>query len=211
MNSSSKFELLNMNKNLNYYNQNAEDFVENTFSVDMKPLYDVFLKYVKPKGYILDVGCGSGRDALYFSNHGYIVDAFDYSNELVKKAREKTGLPIRVHSFYEISDIDKYDGIWACASLLHCERNKILMVMQSLVNALKSEGIGYVSFKYGDQDRVDEHGREFIDFDESSIAQLFESLSNIVILKQWITNDNRIANNNIWINILFQKQESICE
>jgi 2-polyprenyl-3-methyl-5-hydroxy-6-metoxy-1,4-benzoquinol methylase len=42
--------------------------------------------------YILDVGCGSGRETLVFKNKGYKVDAIDYSEELVKKATQLTGV-----------------------------------------------------------------------------------------------------------------------
>ena len=63
---------------------------------------------------ILDLGCGTGRDSLAFKNKGYQVDAMDYSEALVKKATELTGIPVRQQSFYELEDVEIYDGIWAC-------------------------------------------------------------------------------------------------
>ncbi|WP_338040958.1 hypothetical protein [Marinomonas algicola] len=65
-----------------YYNMYAEDFAENTLSVDMSALYQCFLPLIPLQGHILDAGCGSGRDAKYFQSLGYEVSAFDASSEL---------------------------------------------------------------------------------------------------------------------------------
>jgi 2-polyprenyl-3-methyl-5-hydroxy-6-metoxy-1,4-benzoquinol methylase len=64
---------------------------------------------------------------LAFKKKGYQVEAIDYSAELVKKARELT-IEVRQQSFYELNEA-KYDGIWACASLLHCERDRLTEVL----------------------------------------------------------------------------------
>ena len=113
-------------KTIDYYNKHAEEFTTSTFEVDMKSLYQPFLAELPEGARILDVGCGSGRDTLAFKNKGYQVDAIDYSEELVKKATRLTGIPIKLKSFYEVDDYEAYDGIWACASLLHCERSRLL-------------------------------------------------------------------------------------
>lgn len=196
-----------MNNTLNYYNNNAESFIDNTFLVNMENLYQPFLRYVKQGGWILDVGCGSGRDSLYFKTHGYNIEAFDYSPELVQLAQEKTGLPIRLQSFYDLDEHSLYDGIWACASLLHCARNRLPEVMQKLINALKIDGICYLSFKYGENDRADQ-GREFTDLNEQQAQQLLKSFNNILLLQQWITIDNRPDHDESWLNIIIRKVEN---
>lgn len=192
-----------MSDTTNYYNERAVEFVENTFHVDMINVYEPFLEYVQQGGKILDVGCGSGRDALYFKNAGFVVDAFDYSENLVKLAKEKTGLDIQHQSFYDLDAVNEYDGIWACASLLHCERNRLIEVMQKIVNALKTNGVCYVSFKYGDQDR-NKDGRSFTDLNNEQAQILVNSLENIELLKQWITIDNRFDRQEQWLNIILQ-------
>lgn len=189
----------------NYYNEQAVEFVENTFKVDMSNVYKPFLEYVPQGGKILDVGCGSGRDALYFKNSGFVVDAFDYSESLVKLAKEKTGLDIQHKSFYDLDSVNEYDGIWACASLLHCERSRLIEVMQKIVDALKTNGICYVSFKYGDQDRTKD-GRSFTDLNEEQVKELLNQFGNIQLLKQWITVDNRPDRQEKWLNILMINQ-----
>ena len=196
-----------MNNTLNYYNNNAKSFIDNTFLVNMENLYQPFLRYVKKGGWILDVGCGSGRDSLYFKTHGYNIEAFDYSPELVQLAQEKTGLPIRLQSFYDLDEHSLYDGVWACASLLHCARHRLPEVMQKLINALKIDGICYLSFKYGENDRADQ-GREFTDLNEQQAQQLLKSFNNILLLQQWITIDNRPDHDESWLNIIIRKVEN---
>lgn len=188
-----------------FYNQNAFLFFENTFHVDMKNIYEIFLKYMPQGGKILDVGCGSGRDALYFKNAGFVVDAFDYSESLVELAKEKTGLDIQHQSFYDLDVVNEYDGIWACASLLHCDRGRLHEVMQKMMNALKANGVCYVSFKYGDQDRTQD-GRSFTDLNEEQAQVLLKSLENIELLKQWMTMDNRPDRQEKWLNLLVARR-----
>ena len=153
-------------KTIDYYNQYADDFAEATLYVDMESLYQPFLAELPESAHILDVGCGSGRDTLAFKNKGYHVEAIDYSEELVKKAIRLTGIPVKLQSFYEIDADQAYDGIWACASLLHCERSQLVEVIGKLISVLKPGGVLYISFKYGNSDREKE-GRQFTDLDEA--------------------------------------------
>ena len=191
-------------KTIDYYNQYADEFTQATLSVDMENLYRPFLAELPEGAYILDVGCGSGRDILAFKNKGYQVDAIDYSEELVKKASRLTGIPIKLKSFYEVDDYEAYDGIWACASLLHCERNHLKEVIGKLVSALKPNGVLYMSFKYGNGDR-EKDGRQFTDLDEVQAKALLEQFDNVQQIQQWITVDKRPDRQEKWLNLLLRK------
>ena len=191
-------------KTIEYYNKHAEEFTTSTFEVDMKSLYQPFLAELPEGARILDVGCGSGRDTLAFKNKGYQVDAIDYSEELVKKATRLTGIPIKLKSFYEVDDYEAYDGIWACASLLHCERSRLAEVLEKMVQALKPNGVIYMSFKYGDSDR-DQDGRQFTDLDENQAEALLEQFDNVQHIQQWVTLDQRPDRQEKWLNLLWKK------
>lgn len=194
-----------MEHTLDYYDINALGFFESTFKVDMESLYQLFLRYLPDHAFILDLGCGSGRDTLAFKNKGYQVAATDYSKPLVDKASQLTGIDVRFESFYELSEQNQYDGIWACASLLHCERKRLPEVLEKILKALKVNGICYMSFKYGTGDRYKD-GRQFTDMDEPQAQNLLRKFDSILLLQQWITIDKRPDHNEDWLNILFQKQ-----
>lgn len=189
---------------IHYYNKYSSEFIESTFDVDMESLYLPFLKNIPEGGLVLDLGCGSGRDTLAFKNKGYKVEAMDYSEALVEQATTLTGIQIRHESFYELTDSNQYDGIWACASLLHCDRNRLPDVLKRIYNALRRGGICYMSFKYGSTDR-EKDGRAFTDLDEVQAKELLDQLQGVEVLQQWITVDKRPDHNEEWLNILWKK------
>ena len=191
-------------KTIDYYNKNAEEFSQATLHVDMASLYQPFLAELPEVAHILDVGCGTGRDTLAFINKGHKVDAIDYSDELVKKAKALTGMDVQLQSFYELNDVERYDGIWACASLLHCQRDRLAEVIGKLLEALKPMGVLYMSFKYGDLDREKE-GRQFTDLDETQAKALLNTLHNVEQVQQWITLDQRPDRQEKWLNLLWKK------
>ncbi|UIZ56657.1 class I SAM-dependent methyltransferase [Acinetobacter sp. SCLZS86] len=191
-------------KTIDYYNKFADDFAEATLHVDMASLYQPFLIELPKQAYILDVGCGSGRDTLAFKNKGYKVDAIDYSEALVERATLLTGLQVRLQSFYEIDEHEVYDGVWACASLLHCERTRLAEVVGKLIHALKPDGVLYMSFKYGDSDR-EKDGRTFTDLDVAQAKALLQLFEDVEQIQQWITVDQRPDRDEKWLNVLWKK------
>ena len=191
-------------KTIDYYNKHAEEFIALTFDVDMESLYQPFLAELPEGARILDVGCGSGRDTLAFKDKGYQVEAIDYSAELVKKAKELTGIEVRQQSFYELNESEKYDGIWACASLLHCDRDFLPEVMGHIFKALKPNGVCYMSFKYGNTDR-EKDGRSFTDLNEQQAQELLKQIDQALLLQQWITIDKRPDRDEEWLNVLWKK------
>lgn len=191
-------------KTIDYYNQFADEFAQATLHVDMETLYQPFLAELPESALILDLGCGSGRDTLAFKNKGYQVDAIDYSEVLVERATQLTGIAVQQQSFYEIDIHDVYDGVWACASLLHCDRNRLPDVLKRIHSALRCGGICYMSFKYGTTDR-EKDGRAFTDLDEQQAKALLDQLNSVELLHQWSTVDKRPDRSEEWLNILWKK------
>lgn len=190
--------------NNDFYNTNAKEFFENTVNVDMSPHYKEFLKMIPKNGHILDAGCGSGRDTYMFKSFGYEVTAFDKSEEMCKLASEYTGEEVLCLTFQEIEFEPIFDGIWALASLLHVPSHEIENVLNKLKDSLKSKGVMYASFKYGDFEG-ERNGRFFNDFTEESVRELFSQIG-FEINKTWISNDARKGRENEkWVNILVIK------
>lgn len=195
-----------LNKTINYYDTNAKDFVEGTLNVDFKTTQDKFINKLPAKGYILDFGCGSGRDTKYFLAKDFNVDAIDGSIELCKIASEYTNIKVCHMYFNELSIVNKYDGIWACSSILHLSLDDLVDVFKRMSKALKDEGIIYTSFKYGDFSG-ERNGRYFTDMTEDSFAKLIANVENLKVEEQWITADVRPQRGNEkWLNLILRKK-----
>ncbi|MCG2579832.1 MAG: DUF3427 domain-containing protein [Marinobacter sp.] len=190
---------------LGYYENNAAAFVESTFGVAMNELYNEFLPMISEGGHILDAGCGSGRDALYFNQHGYRVTAFDGSKSIAALASQKTKLSVQHRTFSDVSELSAYDGIWACASLLHLPVSEVPDAIERLWRALKPGGAFYMSFKVGSGER-EHHGRHFTDANETLVEQWAHSLSELEACRLWCTDDQRPGRDEQWLNILLSKQ-----
>lgn len=194
-----------MTGTIEYYNQNAENFIENTQNVDMHLGQDKFLSLLSEGASILDFGCGSGRDTKYFLEKGYQVTATDGSTEICRLASVFTGIEVKEMLFQELDDINYYDGIWACSSILHLPQTELLDVFDRMRNALKVDGIIYTSFKYGNFEGV-RNGRYFTDFTEKSFATFLENVSGLQIEDKWITGDVRPGRGEEkWLNLILRK------
>lgn len=195
-----------LNKTINYYDINAKEFVEGTLNVDFKATQDKLINKLPAKGYILDFGCGSGRDTKYFLAKDFNVDAIDGSIELCKIASEYTNIKVRHMYFNELSIVNKYDGIWACSSILHLSLDDLVDVFKRMSKALKDEGIIYTSFKYGNFSG-ERNGRYFTDMTEDSFAKLIANVDNLKVEEQWITADVRPQRGNEkWLNLILRKK-----
>ena len=189
---------------IHYYDTHAEEFFSGTIDADMSECRSRFLAYLRPGSRILDAGCGSGRDALAFCKAGFKVDAFDASAELCRIASEKTGIEVRNLRFEELTGENKYDGIWACASLLHVERKNLPDVMTRLYKLLKANGVIYASFKYGAGERMKEE-RYFCDMTEEMITALLDS-ADFIVKEVFITQDVRKGRDGEkWVNVIARK------
>ncbi|SFI43794.1 bifunctional 2-polyprenyl-6-hydroxyphenol methylase/3-demethylubiquinol 3-O-methyltransferase UbiG [Enterobacter sp. NFIX59] len=190
---------------IHYYQNHAQDFFDGTVNVDMTPLYEAFTQHLPNGGRVLDAGCGSGRDAKAFHEMGYQVDAFDASSAMVELARQHTGLPVQLMTFSEIDGKAQYDGIWCCASLLHVPSSELPVVMRKLADALKPDGVWYVSFKYGNGERV-QGERRFTDLDERELRRLLNHMTEIEIFPLWTTKDNRPGREEVWLNGILKRK-----
>ena len=189
----------------NYYNNNADIFFNNTIDVNVESLYQEFIPYLPTKARIIDAGCGSGRDTLHFLNQGHEVIAFDASKELVTLAEKHTNHCIQHSTFLSFTtEQNSQDGIWACASLLHVPMNELVQTFLHLSQFLKTGGIFYCSFKYGN-DEVERNGRRFTNLNEILLEQLLSTLP-LSIQKSWITEDLRSDRaDEKWLNAVLFK------
>ena len=196
-----------MDNTIEYYNKNAEQFVQGTLSVDFTATQERFLLKLAGGARILDFGCGSGRDAKYFLDKGYQVEATDGSAELCKLASEYTGICVKQMFFEELDECEKYDGIWACSSILHLDKRALKDVLKKMLAALKANGVVYTSFKYGDFEG-ERNGRYFVDFTQETFGEFIREVPELQIEEYWITGDVRPGRGEEkWLNLILRKSD----
>ncbi len=195
-------------KTLTYYRQNAAAYIEETIENDMRVILDSFLIFVQDGGHILDLGCGSGRDSRFFIDNGYQVTATDASLEIAEFASAFLVQEVLIQPAQSINEIEKYDGVWACASLLHVPRTEIFGTFVKIIGALKPGGIWYMSFKHGAGEYWDERGRYFNCYTTQSMTKVIRRLFNIEIIS--IAKDFKQLRGKpqCWLNIFIRKKEA---
>jgi len=188
-----------------YYENNAKSYCNETLRLDMGDIYAPFLSSLSYPAHILDLGCGSGRDTKAFLEKKYVVTAIDGNTAIAALAEEVIGQRVIVKSFNEITFEEEFDGVWACASLLHCNYHQLLNVLDRIVRALKSGGTLYLSFKWGHQETVDEFGRHYSNFTDVTLRELLLKVDGLVIIDIWSTISHIREDEQTWVNALVKK------
>ncbi len=196
---------IDMSETINYYNQNAKEFYDRTIDTDMSFSQNQFLHYLSSGDHILDAGCGSGRDSRCFIEHGFNVTSIDASWEMCKYASIHTGHKVECLRFEDIIYENDFNGIWACASLLHIKKAELPSILEKFHHALKPNGIFYASFKFGtvEEQRLE---RFFSDYTETEIKNVFEKTELFHVLECFLSEDIREDyKNKPWVNIIAKK------
>lgn len=191
---------------LRYYEENAERFFNETVGVDLSDIRKRFLARLHRQADILDAGCGSGRDALVFSKLGHRVTAFDASPAIAALASRHLGQPVQVLRFEDVDYEDAFDGVWACASLLHVPGASLPDVIGPLARALRVGGTIYMSFKEGAGERR-KGERLFTDVQPDGLQCLLAEISGLDGPEIWRTADARPGRENeYWVNALVGRE-----
>lgn len=191
---------------IKYYDNNAEAFAAGTEDIEFSEIDDRFLKHLQKGALILDLGCGAGRDTKYFLKKGFQVDAVDGSEEMCRIASKNTGIEVKHMLFQELNEHEKYDDIFACASLLHLKKDELSEMFQKIYEALKNNGVFYCSFKYGDFEG-EKNGRYFTYLTEDLLNKIIENVNGFKIIDEWISSDARKGREDEkWVNAICRKQ-----
>ena len=195
-----------MNTTIEYYENNAESFSQGTLNVDFSDVQNRFASLMPDGAFILDFGCGSGRDTKYFLGRGFKVDAVDGSENLCKIATENTGMQVRNMLFSDLDADEIYDGIWACSSILHLPKVELRDVFRRMIRALKKDGYIYTSFKYGETEGI-RKGRYFTDFTEETFREFIREMPETEVIDEWLSADVRPGRSEEkWLNLILKKR-----
>ena len=191
---------------LDYYDAHAKEYAALTVKADMSPAYDRFLAYLPAGAAILDAGCGSGRDSLCFMKMGYDVTMLDASEGMCNCAEELTGQKALCMGSHEIEFADRFDGIWACASLLHVSEKELENVLAIFHRALKRDGVLYASWKYGEAERCDGE-RFYCDMTEEKWKNVLARAGLFDCLDCWVAEDSLPSGREQkWLNVVLGKK-----
>ena len=193
-----------MKASIPYYEENGAAFVEGSVHADMSGAYAHFLPRLPAGARILDLGCGSGRDSLEFLRRGYRVVSADGSSAMCAYAQKLTGQEVLCLRFEELDFRAEFDGVWACASLLHVGKSEMPGVLRRVARALKPGGIAYLSYKYGTEER-ESGGRSFSDYTERDLPDLLPPALGLELQEYWITQDVRPEREERWLNVIAEK------
>lgn len=172
-----------------YYNASTTKFLEDSIEVDMNEFYKAFLEKLPNTAVILDAGCGMGTDSLYFKNLGHYVIPMETSAEICRLAGENIGQSVLFCRFQDMHSKIKFDGIWACASLIHMPRQELSHIIRRFNWYLKDKGVVYASFGYGDFEGK-RNGEYCINLTEEIATELFIE-AGFKVDRTWVTEDER--------------------
>jgi ubiquinone/menaquinone biosynthesis C-methylase UbiE len=133
------------------YQTTAKEFARNV--ANMAPLESIekFITLLPPNAKILDIGCGSGRDAKIFTDNGANVLGIDFSSQLLDIA--KTHAPRAEFLLMDIETLNlpaaSFDGAWAACSLGHIPKSGISSTLKQIRLLLKENGYFYLALKQG--------------------------------------------------------------
>lgn len=187
-----------------YYSTNADSFIERSLKADMSEVYAEFTALIPLGGKVLELGCGAGRDLLYFAKKGFDSIGLEPNEALANHARTYSSRSVIEQNFEDTRWIDAFDGIWACASLLHMKKVDLPNIFSKVSLALKEDGIFYCSFKKGSFEG-ERDGRYFCDLTMDNLSQLVLENTKLKPHKVWETTELRESGDQVWVNGIFKK------
>ena len=192
---------------IDYYNRYAMPYYEETVDVDMTEVIEPFMELLPENAEVLDLGCGSGRDTIVLEERGFYVTPMDGSEEMCKLAEINTDQEVLQMTYDEMEFDDVFDGIWACAALVHLTDDEMREIMKKLIQALKADGILYFSVHKGDRDGI-YNGRYFRDYTRKELSDLMEEFPELELINMWTTQDARSGKSDgQWLNVLAKKSD----
>lgn len=189
---------------IDYYNRNAESYYWSTVAVDLDAIRKQFASYLPSEARVIDMGCGSGRDVMAFDNMGHNAIGLDASEELLKIAKERLEINAVTGDMIQWKAREPYDGIWACASLIHLTDTERKKFFDNLEFNLKKGGVIFISVREGIHTGVDPEGRYMNDCSEAELRAALEA-AGCEILDVRRTSDAMERSSVHWLNVYARK------
>ncbi len=152
---------MNKDKTLKTYESTASEYVQNVAELHPEVQAEQFLHLLNHRGKIIDLGCGSGRDAHIFTEKGLEVIGVDFSPKMIEFAKKQA--PKATFYVMDLEQLDfpenQFDGAWSNAALLHLPKKNIPPVLSAIHRILKPEGLFFLQVKLGEGERIEKDHR----------------------------------------------------
>lgn len=139
-----------------HYDENAQSYKEGTWDHDVSQNRQALIEALKEfrphqeKYDILDFGCGPGRDLVAFSEEGHEPVGLDGSPKFCQMAEKLSGKKVWCQDFLHMNLPDqRFDGIYANASLFHVPSSELVRVLKQFHRSLKDHGVFFSSIPRG--------------------------------------------------------------
>jgi SAM-dependent methyltransferase len=140
-------------RTLAHYERNAQAFWEGTRDHDVSQNIAALLQHIEavPPLEILDFGCGPGRDLAAFSALGHHATGLEGAPALAALARQHSGCEVLEQNFIALAlPAERFDGVFANASLFHVPGAVLPRVLRELHATLKPRGVLFASNPRGE-------------------------------------------------------------
>ena len=187
-----------------YYQKNYKTYHEKTFSIDPSSFLAPLARRLPAEVFIMDVGCGSGRDLLWMKKRGFEVIGFERSSELAELAGENVGCEVIEGDFetYDFSAI-LVDAVMLIGALVHVPHERFSEVFKNITSAIPKNGSVLITLKEGSGDRTDADGRIFYLWEAPKARELFDTLGFKVC--DFSTSVSKTGSDDFWLSYVLDK------
>ncbi len=187
-----------------YYQKNYKAYHEKTFSIDPTSFLEPLARRLPAEAFILDVGCGSGRDLLWMKKKGFDVIGFERSPGLAELAGDNAGCEVIEGDFetYDFSSI-LVDAIMAIGALVHLPHERFSDVFENITSAISDNGLVLITLKEGFGDLKNPDGRIFYLWQNSKARELFDTLGFKVC--DFSTSVSKTGSRDVWMSYVLDK------
>jgi len=188
-----------------FYQKNYQAYHEKTFSIDPTSFLDPLARKLPAEAFVLDVGCGSGRDLLWMKKRGFDVIGFEQSPGLAELAREITGCEILEGDFetYDFSSI-LVDAVILVGSLVHLPHQRFPNVFENITSAISDNGLVLITLKEGSGDLKNPDGRIFYLWEDPKAREMFDTLGFKVC--DFSSSVSKTGSGDVWMTYVLDKE-----
>lgn len=194
-------------RTIQHYAQRAEQFKQGTWGHDVEQNRNALLSALPPKDQydLLDLGCGPGRDVLAFSEMGHRVVGLDGCAEFLTMAATVIDAEFWHQDMLDLSlGEERFDGIYANASLFHVPRSHLDSTLKRLHNALRPDGVLFVSNPWG-EDQEGWSGERYVVMHSWESWQRYLCHAGFTLLRHYYRPEGLARSEQPWLASVWRK------